>query len=604
MKKRKIEDLILQIEGIIELIILKESSTTHLLDGINPRYLKSARNLCHYSTFRKFDFRPAQKKLKYMGLTRLSNAEGHILASLIHLRKNLFLISEKPNFSSIKPGLSIKNSTRLLHKNTKDLLGYRSKGRRVRIMVTLPSQAAHDYEMVLNMAMCGMNCARINCAHDDVEIWKKMISNVKKASKKLKKKIKISMDLAGPKIRTGKVAPGPQLIKFRAKKDEKGKIVTPATLVFVPKSNYRATGDELPIADEWFANFELGALVHIEDAKGRNRKLKIVKVSRHQVITHCRKTCYISSGATVNMEASEVEHTQLDNLPSIEQAIILRINDIICITKEDLPGSPSEFDEEGNIIKTANISCQLKAVFGKVKSGEKILFDDGKIEGVIISSHPDFFEVKITKAKLKGSKLKAEKGINFPESDLGIGGLTEKDIVDLKFIAQYADVVNFSFVNTAEDVDMLLTEIDKLDVMDSLGIILKIETQTAFENLIEIVLAAMKSNLVGVMVARGDLAVEVGWEKIARIQSEIVSICSAAHIPVVWATQVLESLVKDGIPSRSEITDVNNALKAECIMLNKGPYINDALLLLSTILSNMEDFHNKNNLMLPKLQKV
>ncbi|MBY8910935.1 hypothetical protein K6L05_14375, partial [Salinicoccus roseus] len=81
----------------------------------------------------------------------------------------------------------------------------------------------------------------------------------------------------------------------------------------------------------------------------------------------------------------------------------------------------------------------------------------------------------------------------------------------------------------------------------------------------------------GVMLARGDLAVEIGYERLSEIQEELLWICEAAHVPVIWATQVVESLVKTGIPTRSEISDVVAGSRAECIMLNKGEYIADGV---------------------------
>ena len=171
-------------------------------------------------------------------------------------------------------------------------------------------------------------------------------------------------------------------------------------------------------------------------------------------------------------------------------------------------------------------------------------------------------------------------------------------------MARHADVVNFSFVNTRADVEELIHELDKHGVRDQLSIILKIETQRAFDNLNEILLTAMQVKYIGVMIARGDLAVETGWDHIGKVQREILSICSAAHIPVVWATQVLESMAKKGLPSRSEITDATSSLNAECVMLNKGLYINDAIQLLDQILSDMERYQEKSEAMLPQLGKL
>ena len=127
------------------------------------------------------------------------------------------------------------------------------------------------------------------------------------------------------------------------------------------------------------------------------------------------------------------------------------------------------------------------------------------------------------------------------------------------------------------------------------------ETRRAFELLPELILAAMSSPAIGIMIARGDLAVECGYERLAEVQEEILWICEAAHVPVVWATQVLESLAKDGQPSRAEITDAAMSERAECVMLNKGPHILEAVDLLDRILRRMEAHQHKKRAMLRRL---
>ncbi|MDT0606741.1 pyruvate kinase [Croceitalea rosinachiae] len=274
------------------------------------------------------------------------------------------------------------------------------------------------------------------------------------------------------------------------------------------------------------------------------------------------------------------------------------------LVKDKALGILPQFNEQGKLVKEAILSCQLPEVFKNVKQGEPIFFDDGKIEGIICGVGANQFQVKIINAKESGSKLKAEKGINLPTIDLGISGLTLKDKVDLSFVAHHADIINFSFVNSAEDVEELYTELKALGVLQKLSVVLKIETRIAFENLLPILLSAMKVNTIGVMIARGDLAIETGWQHIGAVQDEILSTCSAAHVPVIWATQVLENLAKSGLPSRSEMTDVSSSLKAECVMLNKGPYVNEAIRLLDKILISSENHRQKKERMLPQMKKV
>jgi pyruvate kinase len=249
----------------------------------------------------------------------------------------------------------------------------------------------------------------------------------------------------------------------------------------------------------------------------------------------------------------------------------------------------------------AHISCTLPQVFESVQPGEPVLFDDGKIEGDLLEVSPELLTIRITHAREKGSKLKADKGVNLPESRLKIDALTVKDRSDLAFVCEHADAVNLSFVNEPQDVHQLLGALKKHEC--EIGIILKIETRKGFMNLPRILLTAMQTYPIGVMVARGDLAIETGWKNFASIQEEIIRICEAAHIPDVWATQVLENLAKKGTPSRAEITDAAVSQRAECVMLNKGAYIEKAVVMLDKILRRMQFFQNRQNVILPGLDR-
>ena len=133
------------------------------------------------------------------------------------------------------------------------------------------------------------------------------------------------------------------------------------------------------------------------------------------------------------------------------------------------------------------------------------------------------------------------------------------------------------------------------------GIVLKIETRTAFERLLNLLVTALRSPPVGVMVARGDLAVEMGFEWLAEVQEQILWLCEAAHVPVIWATQVLESLAKKGLPSRAEVTDAAMSGRAECVMLNKGPHVLDAVRFLDNVMTRMQSHQAKKRAVLRKL---
>ena len=601
--QKKINTLIKKIEAIFEKMKQEEASKKTRLEQVHSEHKKSAANLVHYHTFRKTDLRQIQRRLGNLGMSRFANAQGHIMDSVLKTINILYHLNQDPPLESPKAKLSIKASKKIIKRRTADLLGSPSEGRRVRIMVTMPTKAATDYNFVCTMVKEGMNCARINCAHDSPEVWLQIIENIKKAEVANGREIKIAMDLAGPKIRTGAVLPGPRVRKFKPQKSDDGSVLHPAEILLVPELTSETPLNSLPLSAAWIQQLEAKDQLKFKDARGKKRTFDVIQKNEQGVLVHCHKSVYVSTGMEVKSKNLK-STTPIGLIPPVEKAVLLKQGEHLLITKEATPGSSALFDESGQLLKKAHISCQHPEIFKKIRPGDPILFDDGKIEGEVTSIAAGFFEVVVTRASEKGSKLKAEKGINFPKTNLGISGLTTKDKGDLEFIAKHADIVNFSFVNSKNDVKQLLTELSKWNALDQLGIILKIETKAAFDNLFDILMEAMRVKPLGVMIARGDLAVETGWDKIGKVQLELLELCGAAHIPVVWATQVLESMAKEGLPSRSEITDVTNSLKAECIMLNKGPYMTDVLQLLNTILSDMEDLLEKNKAMLPRLKKV
>lgn len=603
-KTEKIRAMMENIDNIIRNAFELEKQYEKELEKVHPNYQLSARNLIHYRALRSHNLKELQKGLGNIGLSRLARIQSHVLRSLCTNRTILESFIGKDMHSN-RLGFSFKKGNRLLKTNAKKLLGYRSKGYRTRIMVTLPSESSEDYEMIKEMIGSGMNCARINCAHDEKEAWLKMIENVRRASKKLKKNCKIAMDLAGPKIRTGPLVPGPKIRKLKPAKDLRGKVLQPLKVLIGDVIPEKDELPHIPISSDDFKKLKIGDFLSLTDSRNEERIFEIVNDLANGFIALCPKTTYLETGIKLYLQKdSKLEFLTVGEIPPIAVPIILKKSDILKINRQLIPGNSALYDKSGKQISAAHISCTTPAVFDDAKVNEPILFDDGKIEGIIKSINKEFVLIEITHAAKNGSKLRADKGINFPSSILTISGLTEKDKMDLEFVVNNADVINLSFVNCPQDVKELYKELKKLNSQPDLGIILKIETQRGFNHLTEILLEAMQMYPVGVMIARGDLAVETGWKNIGRVQDEILSICQAAHVTDIWATQVLENLAKKGTPSRAEITDVTKAQQADCVMLNKGPFIIESINLLNTIFKDMEPYREKNLTYSPALSKA
>jgi pyruvate kinase len=249
------------------------------------------------------------------------------------------------------------------------------------------------------------------------------------------------------------------------------------------------------------------------------------------------------------------------------------------------------------------LECTLPEALSAAKVGDRVYIDDGKLGAKIERIEPWGLLARVSRSTLKGVRLKPEKGLNFPDTALDIAALTDKDRADLAFVAGHADGIGFSFVQSAADVRMLQEALveHRPDDWQALSLVLKIETAHAVRNLPDIIVQAAGRQPTAIMIARGDLAIEIGFARTAEMQEEILWIGEAAHMPVIWATQVLEHLVQKGTPSRGEMTDAAMAARAECVMLNKGPYLLDAIDELHELLRRMAEHQHKKT---PQLRRL
>jgi pyruvate kinase len=344
--------------------------------------------------------------------------------------------------------------------------------------------------------------------------------------------------------------------------------------------------------------------ITFRDTREARRVLQVVDTCDNGAWAECRQTAHVAPGVVLVRRARagrSTARTTVAALPAREQPIVLHTGDTLVLTRELRPGHPASIDARGNLVAPATIGCTLPEIFAEVRPGERIWLDDGKIGGIVRAAADDEIRVEVTQARARGERLRADKGINLPDSILHLPALTPRDVQDLPFVAQHADIVGYSFVRNAQDVGALQASLADLGA-SHLGIMLKIETRAAFEALPSLLLAAMRGPCAGVMIARGDLAVECGYERLAELQEEILCVAEAAHMPVIWATQVLERLAEEGIPSRAEISDAAMGERAECVMLNKGPYIAEAVRVLDGILQRMEGHQSKKRAMLRRLR--
>jgi pyruvate kinase len=444
-------------------------------------YNESARNFACYLALRRRDLRDLQIGLMRRGLSSLGRSEGRVMPSLDATLASLAAICRVED-ASIPAHPTVERfdyGEQTIHRAAEAMFGPERDGRDTRIMVTMPTEAASDPAFAQALVEHGVECIRINCAHDSPAIWQAMIDHVRAAERATgaEAPIHVLMDLGGPKIRT----------------------VRPAAL------------------------------------------------SKRRFF----------------------------------------VGDTLLLARNVTSNSPDD--------GVARLGCTMPSIHEQLRVGAEVWIDDGKIGARITALSAEGAQLEVIQAGPEGEKLRNNKGLNFPDTDLEVRPLTAKDLKDLDFVARHADMVGYSFVQTAADVALLQEELARRTAASGreVALVLKIETRRAVRNMPELLLQSAGNTPTAVMIARGDLAVELGYARIAEVQEELLWLCEAAHVPVIWATQVLEQLAKVGRPSRAEVTDAAMSDRAECVMLNKGPFIFDAVALLNDVLRRMQAHQNK-----------
>jgi len=443
---------------------------------IESGFQPSAENLAAYLAMRRHDLRPLQRALMRLGLSSLGRLESRVLPALATVRAALGALNGESWQPPVDDSTFFAGSNRLAAR-TEAMFGAARHTRSAALLVTCPSEAADDPAFMQQLAARGVEALRINCAHDGPAQWERMITHARAAVVPGAPPMKVFMDLAGPKLRTGKI-----------------------------RAHHHA---------------------------------------RH-----------------------------------------LRTGDRIAVVTPDAIDCKVPDDVRFTVV------CTLPEAIAAAAPGQRLLIDDGHVAAMITGKEHQMLLANVVRTRAKGIKLRPEKGINLPDTDLAIPALTAADRAALTFVAKHADGIGYSFVQNADDVAALQAELARLRPHDwhRMTLVLKIETARAVTNLPAIIVRAAARQPVAVMIARGDLAIEIGFARLAEMQEEILWIAEAAQIPVIWATQVLEQLVKEGMPNRGELTDAAMGARAECVMLNKGPYLLEAIDWLDILLARME--HN------------
>ena len=593
-----------------------ESEMNSAIAAVPDTQRESAKNLVHYVALRQRELRALQAQLAQRGLSSLGRSESCVMRGLLEVsarvqeslsvhaqdtRSELERLGERCNAA-----VSWDSAQEILHRHTVDLFGPRPNDRHVYAMVTAPSAEEADDAWMVRLLEAGMNVLRINCAHESEVDWGRLVDALERAREKTGKPCRVLMDLAGPKIRTGRIESKRRVATWKPQRDDIGKATAPARVVIRRAVVAGAAGEPatLLIGNKDFAKLRVGDELRFRDARDKARTLVVEELDSDQLLASALERAYILGEAEAQVRRGK-KHKDDVTLAVGEAADVLidvRAGDSLTLTGRDVAGAAPERDRKGRVETPGVVACTLPEALQHLEVGHRVLFDDGKIHAVVErAKHSGDFSLRVVRTDRPTSKLRSQKGINLPDTRITVPALSDDDRRALAFVVTRADAVSLSFVRSVEDIRDLHQELARLGRAD-IGVVLKIETRTGFENLASLLLEGLQRPKLGVMIARGDLAVEIGFERLAEVQDEMLWLCEAAHVPAIWATQVLDTLARTGVPSRAEVTDASASVAAECVMLNKGAFIHEAVAVLSSILRRMESHRYKKRSLFRKLE--
>lgn len=540
----------------------------------------SLRNLAQYVALQSSLSGRIEDALADHGLASLDTAAPHVLATLDNLLARLAPTASTGVAAGTLPPVGIEEAHLLATAAADALFGAPRPGGSIRVMVTAPVGAPDEEATVEALLLEGIEVLRINGSTAGSEGLASTLAALRRAQERTGQRCRVLVDLTGRKIRTGPVTPDPAVVRLRPRRDALGKVVEHGRAWLTPRHELtappRPVDAVIPVPAAWLSRLVAGSEVDFEDARGAKRSLKVLAAWPEGCLCGIEKTAYIQQGTLLHHRGAAPEELAawgaVDGVPEREGSIRLRTGDTLVITDHGAPGEAAVLDAWGTAVRPAHIGCFPAAALDNVQPGHRVVLDDGKLAGVVEQRSPDGLHVRITLARRDRVRLRAGRGIDFPDSLVALPALSPEDEALLPTIAAEADMVGFSFVESVEDVQDLQQRLADLGA-SQLGLVLKIETARAAERLPDLIAAALGAGPVGVMIARGDLAIMAGYEQLPGLQRKILSTARAAHVPAIWASQVLDQLARRGVPTRAEMTDLAAAVEADCVMLNKGAYV-------------------------------
>ncbi len=538
----------------------------------------SAENLACHIALQQYDLRELQQRLALAGLASPQHHETHVHAALEAIACALQRMAGNTpgECRSSDLHLAMQRGPATLAHNAAQLFKADKGAGHTTLMVTLPAACADDQALVREMLDAGMDCARIDCAHGAPAQWQRMVDNLFQARKETGRDCRLLFELGGPALHTGDMRAAAPILHIKIRRDEYGNTLHPTTIILDSSGQpgHPATPLQparIAVAADWLHRLRPGDAISFRDLRRRKRELHVqARLSPTEVATSCTEGAWLIPGTLLEHVPAKKSHagatTSSGAFTATPEYILLREHETLLLTRTQQPGRAEQRNARNEFLSPGQIPCAEPGALDNLRPGHEVWFDGGRIGGLTERIDDQGVWLRITRIRPEGERLGSRTSLHFPDSNLQLPALTTHDLAALDIAVPHADIIGLPFVQQAGDIDQVANEFVRRGAAH-LPLIIRIATRTAIAALPDILVRGSAHGPFGVRIDRDSLRTETGHQHLTEIMEDMLWLCTAGHVPVIWTTQVEESPDGQRAPPCSEIATAATAGHVACVLL-------------------------------------
>ena len=552
------------------------------IDAAHPDCRASLENLLHLAASTAWPARVTLQHLACLGLADPRETPAAILWALERVRKTVHHLRAAPAPQIHEAATTPAKARELARQRSQALWGPTERKKSPRLLaVRTVDGRSRDRQQLEDLARAGIRTLVLDPASGKPSGWREWAQAWSAACESSGTPGHLLVQLTRPMPRTGELACGPAVLRWEPRRDQLGKLLSPARLWITseekPEAPLQPVDAVVPVSAKLLTRVRTEDTIRFRDARGRRRELRIRGAGRSGCLAETGQTTYAIPETVLRLErrGKLIGKGTIGAIERAPRSLVLFTGDPLVLTRDQIPGRPAERDG-GFLRSPARIACGLPEVFDSVRAGARVVFGHGEIRGMVDSKSSEELRIRITHAKGSGSRLQPDTLIRWPDSAIRRPTLSDREDEILAFAAKHAEAVILRGVERKKDVLAVFDRLDRHGA-ERVGLILDVATRRGVDKLPSMLTAALRRSPVGLQISYAGLTAEFGAARLGEALEKIHRQATAAHLPVMASSCFFDRLPKNRVFSEAEVLHALRGMRAETIVLGDGPRTTEAV---------------------------